>query len=123
MAPASHMGDRVMFRFTVSRKTFEDDEKFHWRRAGHAIDSPPMLIRNRRGGGNWRRAGGPVQPGQAAPSTCAVPADLDRPERSSSVHFARSPHNPIIVPGGADYRKVCTFNPGVLLDDDGKFYL
>ena len=37
--------------------------------------------------------------------------------------FARHPENPIIVPGLYDWRLAVTFNPGVLLDDDGRFYL
>ena len=37
--------------------------------------------------------------------------------------FARHPSNPIIVPGTYDWRLAVTFNPGVLLDDDGRFYL
>lgn len=37
--------------------------------------------------------------------------------------FTRHPSNPIIVPGLYDWRLAVTFNPGVLLDDDGRFYL
>jgi predicted GH43/DUF377 family glycosyl hydrolase len=37
--------------------------------------------------------------------------------------FARHPENPIIVPGLYPWRRAVTFNPGVLLDDDGRFYL
>lgn len=37
--------------------------------------------------------------------------------------FARHPENPIIVPGSPSWRQAATFNPGVLLDDDGTFYL
>ena len=37
--------------------------------------------------------------------------------------FTRHPANPIIVPGLYDWRRAVTFNPGVLLDDDGRFYL
>ncbi|MBB6050478.1 glycoside hydrolase family 130 protein [Armatimonas rosea] len=37
--------------------------------------------------------------------------------------FTRHPANPIIVPGEELWRRACVFNPGVLLDDDGKFYL
>jgi predicted GH43/DUF377 family glycosyl hydrolase len=39
------------------------------------------------------------------------------------VTFARHPENPIIVPGLYDWRRATVFNPGVLLDDDGRFYL
>jgi predicted GH43/DUF377 family glycosyl hydrolase len=34
----------------------------------------------------------------------------------------RCKHNPIVVPGGAEWRKVSTFNPGVILHND-KFYM
>ena len=37
--------------------------------------------------------------------------------------FTRHPENPIIVPGLYDWRRATVFNPGVLLDDDGRFYL
>jgi beta-1,2-mannobiose phosphorylase / 1,2-beta-oligomannan phosphorylase len=37
--------------------------------------------------------------------------------------FTRHPDNPIVVPGLYDWRLAVTFNPGVLLDDDGRFYL
>jgi len=37
--------------------------------------------------------------------------------------FARHPENPIVVPGLYPWRRAVTFNPGVLLDDDGRFYL
>lgn len=37
--------------------------------------------------------------------------------------FTRHPENPIIVPGLYPWRQATTFNPGVLLDDDGRFYL
>lgn len=37
--------------------------------------------------------------------------------------FTRHPENPIIVPGLYPWRQAATFNPGVLLDDDGRFYL
>mgnify|MGYP002480972776 FL=1 len=37
--------------------------------------------------------------------------------------FVRHPENPIVVPGLYDWRRAVTFNPGVLLDDDGRFYL
>ena len=40
-----------------------------------------------------------------------------------SIHFTRHPENPIVVPGQFAWRMATTFNPGVLLDDDGKFYL
>src|SRR5262249_42655319 len=35
----------------------------------------------------------------------------------------RHPENPILVPGLYDWRLATVFNPGVLLDDDGRFYL
>jgi len=38
-------------------------------------------------------------------------------------NFIRCPENPIILPGLYDWRRCVTFNPGVLLDDNGKFYL
>jgi beta-1,2-mannobiose phosphorylase / 1,2-beta-oligomannan phosphorylase len=34
----------------------------------------------------------------------------------------RSSQNPIVVPGGQDWRKVATFNPGVIFDN-GKYYM
>lgn len=37
--------------------------------------------------------------------------------------FTRHPENPIVVPGGYEWRRAVTFNPGVLLDEDGRFYL
>lgn len=37
--------------------------------------------------------------------------------------FTRHPENPIVVPGLYPWRMATTFNPGVLLDDDGRFYL
>lgn len=37
--------------------------------------------------------------------------------------FIRHPANPIITPGLYDWRRACVFNPGVLLDDDGRVYL
>jgi beta-1,2-mannobiose phosphorylase / 1,2-beta-oligomannan phosphorylase len=37
--------------------------------------------------------------------------------------FTRHPENPIVWPGLYDWRRCVTFNPGVLLDDDGKFYM
>ena len=37
--------------------------------------------------------------------------------------FTRCPENPIVVPGLYDWRMATTFNPGVLRDDDGRFYL
>ncbi len=37
--------------------------------------------------------------------------------------FTRHPENPIVVPGIYPWRQAVTFNPGVLLDDDGRFYL
>jgi len=39
-----------------------------------------------------------------------------------SMNIQRSTSNPIVVPGGAAWRKVSTFNPGVILHD-GKFYM
>ncbi len=40
-----------------------------------------------------------------------------------SLTFTRHAANPIVVPGLYDWRMAATFNPGVLLDDDGRFYL
>ena len=37
--------------------------------------------------------------------------------------FVRHPENPIIVPGRLPWRMATVFNPGVLLDDDSRFYL
>lgn len=37
--------------------------------------------------------------------------------------FERHPANPIVWPGEQPWRRAVTFNPGVLLDDDGRFYL
>ncbi len=37
--------------------------------------------------------------------------------------FTRHPDNPIIVPGGLPWRLVVVFNPGVVRDDDGTFYM
>ena len=37
--------------------------------------------------------------------------------------FTRHPENPIVVPGLYDWRMATVFNPGVLLDDDGRFYM
>ncbi|HVK02511.1 MAG TPA: hypothetical protein VM490_03500 [Armatimonadaceae bacterium] len=37
--------------------------------------------------------------------------------------FVRHPENPIVVPGLYDWRMAVTFNPGVLRDDDGRYYL
>jgi len=39
------------------------------------------------------------------------------------ITFARCPENPIVVPGLYDWRMAAVFNPGVLLDDDGRFYM
>ncbi|MCY3022959.1 MAG: glycosidase [Planctomycetota bacterium] len=40
-----------------------------------------------------------------------------------SVTFKRCAENPIVQPGLYDWRRAVVFNPGVLLDDDGKFYM
>ena len=37
--------------------------------------------------------------------------------------FKRHPANPIVRPGGYDWRLAVTFNPGVIRDDDGRFLL
>ena len=37
--------------------------------------------------------------------------------------FTRHPENPIVVPGLYDWRMATVFNPGVLYDDDGRFYM
>lgn len=37
--------------------------------------------------------------------------------------FTRCPENPIVVPGLYDWRMATVFNPGVLYDDDGRFYM
>src|SRR4030042_807204 len=38
------------------------------------------------------------------------------------MHITRCYQNPIIVPGGDPWRRVVTFNPGVIYED-GRFYL
>jgi predicted GH43/DUF377 family glycosyl hydrolase len=40
-----------------------------------------------------------------------------------AIRFERHPENPIVQPGTYDWRRCVTFNPGVILDDDGKFYM
>ena len=40
-----------------------------------------------------------------------------------SLTFTRCPENPIVVPGLYPWRMATVFNPGVILDDDGRFYL
>jgi beta-1,2-mannobiose phosphorylase / 1,2-beta-oligomannan phosphorylase len=40
-----------------------------------------------------------------------------------TVKFERCPENPIVRPGLYDWRMATVFNPGVILDDDGKVYL
>lgn len=37
--------------------------------------------------------------------------------------FKRHPANPIVVPGKLPWRAAVTFNPAVILDDDGRFYM
>ncbi len=37
--------------------------------------------------------------------------------------ITRYPGNPIVIPGGQSWRAVATFNPGVVLDDDGTFHM
>jgi predicted GH43/DUF377 family glycosyl hydrolase len=37
------------------------------------------------------------------------------------LNFKRHPANPIVVPGFYPWRRAAVFNPGVLLDEDGKF--
>ncbi|MCS6775071.1 MAG: hypothetical protein RMJ43_12105 [Chloroherpetonaceae bacterium] len=37
--------------------------------------------------------------------------------------FRRHPENPIVTPGIYPWRMAVTFNPGVIRDDDGRFYL
>lgn len=39
-----------------------------------------------------------------------------------AVHWTRCPENPIVVPGGYDWRMAVTFNPGVIYDQ-GRFYM
>jgi predicted GH43/DUF377 family glycosyl hydrolase len=39
------------------------------------------------------------------------------------MQIARHPDNPIVIPGRWDWRRVATFNPAVLRDDDGRFYM
>src|ERR1041385_3372936 len=40
-----------------------------------------------------------------------------------SFRFERHPENPIIFPGLYPWRMATVFNPGVILDDDCRFYL
>ena len=40
-----------------------------------------------------------------------------------AIRFERHPENPIVQPGLYDWRRCVTFNPGVILDDDGRFYM
>ena len=39
------------------------------------------------------------------------------------ITFERHPANPIVTPGIDPWRMATVFNPGVLLDDDGRFYM
>lgn len=39
------------------------------------------------------------------------------------MRIARHPDNPIVIPGKWDWRRVATFNPACILDNDGRFYL
>jgi predicted GH43/DUF377 family glycosyl hydrolase len=39
------------------------------------------------------------------------------------VKLTRYRNNPIVIPGKWDWRRVAVFNPGVVLDDDGRFYM
>ena len=39
------------------------------------------------------------------------------------MQITRCPENPIVWPGKWDWRRVATFNPGAIIDDDGRFYL
>src|SRR5689334_18292546 len=39
-----------------------------------------------------------------------------------SLNIVRYAHNPIITPGGLEWRKTATFNPGVLIDG-ARFYM
>ena len=39
------------------------------------------------------------------------------------MNVTRCPDNPIVIPGKWDWRRVATFNPGAIIDDDGRFYL
>src|SRR5438477_13136955 len=38
------------------------------------------------------------------------------------LNIVRCPQNPIVAPGGFEWRKAVTFNPGVVLDG-GRFYM
>lgn len=38
------------------------------------------------------------------------------------MQITRHPNNPIVVPGGYEWRKVTVFNPAVIIDN-GKFYM
>jgi len=39
------------------------------------------------------------------------------------IQITRYAQNPIVIPGGKPWRAVATFNPGVVLDEDGTFYM
>ncbi len=39
-----------------------------------------------------------------------------------AIRFKRCEQNPIVVPGGYDWRLACCFNPGVIYDE-GRFYM
>lgn len=39
------------------------------------------------------------------------------------IKFSRCPENPIVTPGLYEWRMATVFNPGVILDDDGRFYM
>ena len=56
-----------------------------------------------------------LPPFHPAPPSCYPPR--------MPLHFQRHPDNPIVTPGLYDWRMAVTFNPGVLLDDDGRFYM
>ena len=58
--------------------------------------------------------------GPAAPKRKQIPR---RSENRVTLQFTRCPENPIVVPGLFDWRRATVFNPGVLRDDNGKFYL
>lgn len=44
-------------------------------------------------------------------------------KKSMNVRLQRYAGNPIVIPGRWPWRAVVTFNPGVVLDDDGTFYM
>src|SRR5690348_15707113 len=71
------------------------------------------------------RAAGLTTPSAAAAtasSSPSTPSPVAQREVRGGIRIVRSAHNPIVVPGGHEWRRAVTFNPGVVLHDDGRFY-